>query len=224
MMTHKISPSMMCADFLDLREVLDIFIDEGIDYLHIDIMDGHYVPNFGLSVDFCRAVHAYTRIPLDIHLMVDNPDDHVSSFAPFRGAVFGFHPETSLDPPETIRRVRNAGLRPALVLKPDIPLEKVKPFLNQIDLLNVLTVNPGYSGQPLVPGTIEKITEAAAWIAREDLPLEIEVDGNVSWKNLPVMLKAGATVFVAGTSSIFSSGGDLRAKLRRFRSLIEAHS
>jgi ribulose-phosphate 3-epimerase len=216
----KISPSMMCADFINLKEVLDIFAEEAIDYLHIDIMDGHYVPNFTLGVDFCRALSRYSSIPLDIHLMVNNPDEHIEAFSSFSSALYCIHPETSPNPLHTVHRIRESGLRPGLTLKPEIPLASVAGLLPHIDLLNIMTVHPGYSGQPLIPGTIDKIAGASAWIGKEGLQVEIEVDGNVSWENLPKMLAAGADVFVAGTSSVFQKDGDLRANIRRFRALM----
>jgi ribulose-phosphate 3-epimerase len=220
----KIAPSMMCADFLDLKRVVDIFIEEQIDYLHIDIMDGHYAPNFTLGIGFCKSLYEYTDIPLDIHLMIDNPDEHIDTFSPFTGSVLSFHPEISPQPSATLQRIKDSGLRPGLVLKPDLPLEWVKPFLSGVEFLNVMTVHPGYAGQSLVPGTIEKLAEVVAWVERAGLHVEIEVDGNVSWKNIPKMFDAGAMVFVAGTSSIFSGHGSLQANIGHFRQLLSAHS
>ena len=213
----KIAPSMMCADFLHLKDVVDAFGEEGIDYLHMDIVDGHYAPNFTLGVGICKSLYAYSDIPLDIHLMIDNPDDHISTFSMFTGSVLSFHPEVSPEPVVTLKRIEDSGLRPGIVLKPDLPLDRVKPLLSQVALLNVMTVHPGFAGQSLVPETIEKLAASAAWVKREGLIVEIEVDGNVSWNNAPVMKEAGARVFVAGTSSIFSTEGSLRDNIRRFR-------
>lgn len=216
----KIAPSMMCTDFLDLKHVVDTFIDEQIDYLHMDIMDGHYVTNFTLGVGFCKSLYEYTDIPLDIHLMIDNPDEHIDTFSPFTGSVLSFHPEINPQPSETLQRIKDSGLRPGLVLKPDLPLDWVKPFLPGVELLNVMTVHPGYAGQSLVPGTIEKLAASAAWVERAGLHVEIEVDGNVSWTHAPAMRAAGAGVFVTGTSSIFSTEGSLRDNIGRFRKIL----
>lgn len=216
----KIAPSMMCADFLHLKDVVDVFEDESIDYLHMDIVDGHYAPNFTLGVGICKSLHEYSRIPLDIHLMIDNPDRHIETFSSLTGSILSFHPETIPNPAATLKRIERAGLRPGIVVKPDLPLRQITPLLSHVVLLNIMTVHPGFAGQSLVPKTMEKLAEAAVLVESEGLPVEIEVDGNVSWKNAPLMHEAGARVFVTGTSSIFSSEGSLRDNVRQFRETV----
>ena len=210
----------MCADFLHLKDVVDVFEDEGIDYLHMDIVDGHYAPNFTLGVGICKSLHEYSRIPLDIHLMIDNPDRHIETFSSLTGSILSFHPETIPNPAATLKRIERAGLRPGIVVNPDLPLRQITPLLSHVVLLNIMTVHPGFAGQSLVPKTMEKLAEAAVLVESEELPVEIEVDGNVSWKNAPLMHEAGARVFVTGTSSIFSSEGSLRDNVRRFRETV----
>jgi ribulose-phosphate 3-epimerase len=210
----------MCADFLLLKNVVDVFIDEDIDYLHIDVLDGHFAPNFALGVGICTSLYQYSRIPLDIHLMIENPDDHVDTFAGFPGSILSFHPEKSAEPTATLKRIKETGLHPGIVLRPELSLDRVKPLLPHVSLMNVMTVHPGFSGQPLVPRAMEKIAKAASWVENEGLSVEIEVDGNVSWENAPVMHEAGAEVFVAGSSSVFSAEGDLRNNIRRFRKIL----
>jgi len=216
----KIAPSMMCVDFLNIKETLDIFIKEKVDYLHIDIMDGHYVPNFTLGIDFCRALSSYTDIPLDIHLMIENPEQYVPQFAQFKNAIVSFHPETSYHPLRTIQLIKSYSAKAGIALEPSMPIQNVEYLLHDIDMVSIMTVNPGYSGQKLVPQTIEKIRKTSEYIFKNGCHFEIEVDGNVSWENLPLMLEAGSEVFVAGTSSIFEENGDLSANIRRFRSIL----
>jgi len=220
----KISPSLMCADFLNMKRDLDIFIEQKIDYLHIDIMDGHYVPNFTLGVDFCRAVASHTDIPLDIHLMIENVDSHIPDFSQFKNAVISFHPEVSAHPIRTIQLIKSYGIRAGIALDPALALETIRYLLPEVDLVCSMTVNPGYAGQKLIPGAIEKIRDIADFIRREGYHVEIEVDGNVSWENLPQMLEAGARIFVAGSSSLFEAGGSLRKNIERFRSILNHYT
>jgi len=218
---RKISPSLMCADLLNLGKDLDLFIDSGIEYFHIDIMDGHYVHNFSLGFDFCRAIAAYTDTTQDIHLMIDNPEDFVPVFSQIEGSIITFHPEVVYHPLRTIQLIKSHGARAGIALNPAQRIENLRPLLPHVDLLCVMTVVPGFVSQKIVPGGIEKLRETVDYIRSHGYELEVEVDGNVSWENLPRMREAGAQVFVAGTSSIFESGGDLRTNIHRFRSLLE---
>jgi ribulose-phosphate 3-epimerase len=211
---------MMCADFIDLRGDLAILESESADYLHVDVMDGHYVPNFTLGPDFCRAIAGHSRLPLDIHLMVENPDLHVPSFAGIPGAIVSIHPETSRHPLRTLDLIRSLGARPGIAIDPAMPVAAVLEMLPHVSLACVMTVNPGYAGQKLVPTTLPKIRELADLLAARGLDVEIEVDGNVSWENIPRMLDAGAQVLVAGSSSLFDGKAGLRENLRRIRAMV----
>ena len=214
----------MCVDFLNLRETLDIFTKEGIDYLHIDIMDGHYVPNFTLGMDFCKTLSEYTDIPFDIHLMINNPDQHVKMFSQFEKAIISFHPETAYHPLGTVHTIKKGGAHAGIAIDPSISLQNIEYLLPYIDLLNVMTVNPGYAGQKLIPQMLDKLSSAADMISQKGYAIELQVDGNVSWDNIPTMLEAGAQVFVAGTSSIFQKDTDLTANIKKFRTLLDPSS
>jgi ribulose-phosphate 3-epimerase len=217
----KISPSMMCANFLNLGDDLEIFRDEKIEYLHIDIMDGHYVPNFTLGPGFCSFLDDVSDIPLDIHLMIENPDTYIPRFTGFTNCMVSIHPETAYHPLRSLQAIRDHGAVPAVTIDPAMPIESFKHLLPFVEMICVMTVNPGYSGQKLIPQTIEKIRELSILISREGLPIEIEVDGNVSWENIPIMVEAGADILVAGTSSLFETGGDLRNNIGRIRKTAE---
>ena len=216
----KVSPSMMCADFLSLKTELDLLAERGVDYLHIDIMDGHYVPNFTLGPDFCRRLAGYSAIPLDIHLMVENPDPFIPVFAGFPGATVAIHPEAAYHPIRSLELIRACGARPGVALDPSTPVEVLRWLLPHLELVCVMTVNPGYAGQALVPGGLAKIGEVARLVESEGLGIEIEVDGNVSWENIPRMIEAGAQTLVAGTSSLYDPAGDLAGNLERLYRLI----
>ncbi len=214
---------MICADFLNLKTCLDIFAEEDIDYLHIDVMDGHYVPNLGLGTDFCRTLAGYTDIPLDIHLMVENVDWFIRQFAGIADARISFHPEASTHPLRSIQLIHSCGARAGIALEPSLSIERVRYLLPKADSVCVMTVNPGYSGQELIPGMIEKVREVSSYCQKIGYAIEVEVDGNVSWENLPHMVQAGGSVFVAGTSSIFMKGTDMRENVKRFKSLLHGN-
>jgi ribulose-phosphate 3-epimerase len=218
-MGMRISPSMMCADFLHLAKDLESLEAGGADYLHVDVMDGGYVPNFTLGPDFCKALAKGSKLPLDIHLMVENPERHVSSFAAFPGCIVTIHPETSRHPLRTLDLIRSLGARAGIAIDPAMPIASVAEMLPYVGLACVMTVNPGYAGQKLVPTTLAKVRELADLVLEQGLDVEIEVDGNVSWENIPRMVEAGAQVLVAGSSSLFDGTAGLADNLRRMRSL-----
>jgi len=212
---------MMCADFMDLKSELDLFRTYHIDYLHIDVMDGHYVPNLTLGFDFARSLHDYSGIPLDFHLMVKKPENLVDIFCQLKNSVITIHPDATWHPDRLLRKIREAGCIPGIAINPHIPIEQFKYLYPIVDRVLVMTVNPGYAGQKLVPQSLDKINELSEYAVSNEFDFDIEVDGNVSWENIPAMVKAGASVLVAGTSSLFQAGHDRKTSLEKLLQLVD---
>ena len=181
-------------------------------------MDGRYVPNFTLGPDYCRALSVASLIPLDVHLMVEEADRHVALFAGFPGTRVSFHPETVRQPVRLVERIRELGASPGIALDPAMPIDACRHLLPLVDQVVVMTVNPGYAGQKLLPFCLPKITECRRLLDACGSPAAVQVDGNVSWENIPRMVAAGADILVAGTSSLFVDGRVTPADIARMRS------
>lgn len=217
----KLSPSLMCVDFAQLETTLRTFEECGIDYLHVDIMDGEFVPNYALGTNFCAQLRKMSRIPLDIHLMVNRPDSKMSYFTFQPNEFVSVHWESTPHVQRTLAAIRAAGARPMLAINPATPPEVLRYLLPDLDGILVMTVNPGFAGQPLVPATLQKIRDIRMLLEENGYPnIEIEVDGNVSFENARRMREAGASMFVGGSSSVFSTAGDLRANIQKMSMML----
>jgi ribulose-phosphate 3-epimerase len=218
----RLAPSMMCANFIELKPELDLFATLGVDFLHMDIMDGHYVPNFTLGPSFCRSLAEYSNIPLDIHLMIESVDAYVPAFSVAPGTYVSFHPEAVYHPLRTIDFIAKEGAVPGIAVDPATPVEQIRHMIPDIAFVCIMTVNPGYAGQKLIPQMIDKIRELRELCDRRGSDTLIEVDGNVSWQNIPAMLDAGADILVLGTSSLYDGEGSLEENIARLRQVIGA--
>jgi ribulose-phosphate 3-epimerase len=216
-----ISPSLMCADQMNLGAEIDQLTGLGVDWLHLDIMDGHYVPNMTFGTDQCRLFGERSSLPLDIHLMVDDPDRWAPIFAGFGTAPYvTIHPETTWHPARTLAQLRDAGAHPGLAIDPAHAPEQFRNLFGLVDLVLLMTVNPGYSGQKLVPWAMDTIRQTHELRAAGNHDFLIEIDGNVSWQNIPPMVEAGADVLVAGTSSLFDPTLTRSAAAEKINALI----
>lgn len=220
-MTDKISPSMMCADIADIKGTLEAFENGGIEYLHIDIMDGSFVPNFTLGTDYCKAMKRLTKIPLDIHLMINEPENRLGWFSFGEGDIVSVHAESTAHIQKALAEIRSRGGRPFIALNPATPLNILEEVLDDIDGVLVMAVNPGFAGQKMVLNALDKIRRVRDFLdSRGKTDIEIEVDGNVSFENAVKMKAAGANIFVAGTSSVFNPSFPLSEGIERFRKAI----
>ncbi len=203
-MKAKISPSMMCADLMEMPKLLRSFEANRVDCLHIDVMDGHFAPNYCLSPDYCKALRKNTSLPLDIHLMVENPETMLSLFPIQKNDIVSVHAESTYHLQKTLAEIRRLGAKAFIALNPATPISILEEILDDIDGVLVMAVNPGFDGQKFIPATVGKIGRIRAFLdAHGKQNAEIEVDGNVSFTNAKTTRAAGADIFVAGASSIF---------------------
>ena len=203
-MNIKVAPSILSADILHLADEIRAIEAAGPDWLHLDIMDGHFVPNLTYGPKLVKAVRGITRLPLDVHLMLDNPEDFIEKFAKAGADNITVHAEVKEPLSELSRRVRDHGKLFGVSIKPDTPLDLIKDILNQIDILLIMTVYPGFGGQQFISSVVPKIAEAARLKKEYGYLCEIEVDGGLNSETVKVAVENGATMIVAG-DYIFSS-------------------
>ena len=221
-MKAKISPSMMCCDPMQLKETLREFEKSGIDYLHIDIMDGIYVPNYALGIDYVRMLRTYTDIPMDIHLMIRAPENKLDWFPLCSQDYVSVHVESTPHIHRALKKIKEKGAKAMLALNPGTPICCIEEVAEDLNGVLIMTVDPGFAGQTLVPQTLQKISRTKAWLCENGYnAVEVEVDGNVSFSNAEKMRAAGADIFVAGTSSIFTRAMPLMESIAKLRQCIQ---
>lgn len=205
----KISPSLMCMDLLKFKEQIE-FIDRHADYFHIDIMDGHFVPNLTLSPFFVSQVRRLASKPLDCHLMVTRPQDYIASLAAAGADFITLHPETINGQAfRLFDEIRRHGMKVGLILNPETAVDTMKYYIHKADKITVMTVDPGFAGQPFIPEMLEKIAELKEWRTREGLSYEIEIDGSCNQSTYQRLIEAGADVLIVGSSGLFSHSPDV---------------
>ena len=198
----KVSPSILAADFVNLERDIRSLAPTGADYVHIDVMDGLFVPNISIGVPVLSAIRKITDMTLDVHLMIDRPVRYVERFCDAGADILTVHleadtPENTLD---AIRRIRARGVRPAVCIKPKTPAEAVLPYLELVDLILVMTVEPGFGGQSFMEDMMPKVQKIRAWIGEKNPACELEVDGGVNEQTARICTAAGADVLVAGSA------------------------
>lgn len=198
-MEIKIAPSILSADFSILKEEVQDVERGGADYIHVDVMDGHFVPNITIGPLIVEALRPVTALPLDVHLMIEQPDKYIQSFAKAGADIITVHVEACAHLHRTVHLIKEQGVKAGVALNPATPVEMIKPILPHIDLLLLMTVNPGFGGQSFIPSVLPKIEEVTDFIKKEQLQVEIQVDGGVNKETAAQCVEAGATVLVAGS-------------------------
>jgi len=195
----KIAPSILSADFSRLADEVRAVEKAGADVIHVDVMDGHFVPNITIGPLVVQGLKKLTSLPLDVHLMIENPERYVEVFAQAGSDWITIHAEVCPNLKRVIRKVRESKARPGIVLKPATPLKTLFPVLDEIDLVLIMSVNPGFGGQSFIPATLKKIERLRKIVDQDHYPLEIEVDGGVKVENIREVSAAGGDIFVVGT-------------------------
>lgn len=221
--TVKLEASLACANFGNLQMDIQQLEEARIDYFHFDMMDGRFVPNFALDFSILAAVRDLSNTDVICHLMIEEPERYIDRAASFRPAFISIHAEATPHVQRALQQIRNSGVKPGIALNPATPVTALNYILDDIDLVTVMTVNPGFAGQALVPATIRKLADVRKFLDDEGYShVEVEVDGNVSFMNIPTMITAGATLLVGGTSSVFSPDYTISEAVAKIRGLVES--
>ena len=216
-MSARIAPSVLSADLGRLREQVAQAIDGGAEWIHVDVMDGHFVPNLTFGAPLIRALRGVTDRPLDVHLMVERPEQYIADYADSGASGFTFHPEATVHVQRQLAAVRERGMRAGLALNPGTPLSLLEEVVADVDLVLVMSVNPGFGGQSYLPAATDKIRRTRALLDRHRSRATLEVDGGITTATIAEAWGAGADTFVAGTA-VFGSddpAGAVRELIRR---------
>jgi ribulose-phosphate 3-epimerase len=196
----RIAPSILAADFGHLAEEIAAVTEAGADWIHVDVMDGHFVPNLTLGPVIVEAARRATDLPLDVHLMIEAPERSLESYVKAGADRVGVHVETCPHLHRTLAQIRELGAKACVVLNPSTPAEAIEPVLGDTDQVLVMSVNPGFGGQGFIEGVLPKLTKLRGWVAERELAVELEIDGGIGAGTIGRAARAGANVFVAGTA------------------------
>lgn len=215
----KIAPSLLAADFTCLGEQVALVEAGGADYLHLDIMDGAFVPNISYGADIVGALRSHSQMVFDVHLMIEKPDRYLENFVVAGADILCVHAEACTHLHRTVQKIKDLGVKAAVALNPATPLCVLEEILPELDMVLLMSVNPGFGGQKFIPGTLKKISRLRQWISEENLETDIQVDGGITLANTEDVVLAGANVLVSG-SGIFKAE-DIKKRVNEMRELAQ---
>ena len=209
----QISPSILSADFSQLKNEIKKLEQAGADMIHVDVMDGHFVPNLTIGPPVIKSLRAHTNLPFDVHLMISPVHKYIKDYADAGANIITIHPEATNDLKESIKHIRDLGKKVGVSLNPETPLEIIENFLQDIDLVLIMSVHPGFGGQKFMPEVLEKVKKLRNIIIEKKLELDIEIDGGIDFDNNKMVIEAGANILVSGTTVFKKNNGDIKKNI-----------
>ena len=215
----QISPSILSADFSQLGNEIKRLEEGGADMIHVDVMDGHFVPNLTIGPSVIKSLRNYTKSPFDVHLMIKPVHKYIKSYAEAGANIITIHPEATDNLKDSIKHIKELGKKVGVSLNPDTKTDIIKEFLSELDLILIMSVHPGFGGQKFIPEVLSKIEELKDIKLKENLKFDIEVDGGIDFNNSKLVVKAGANILVSGTTIFKNNNGDIKKNIEILKSI-----
>ncbi len=215
----QISPSILAADFSQLGNEIKKLEEGGADMIHVDVMDGHFVPNLTIGPPVIKALRNYTKLPFDVHLMIEPVHKYIKNYADAGADIITVHPEATDNLKNSVQYIKKLGKKVGVSLNPETKTNIIKEFLTEIDLILIMSVHPGFGGQKFIPEVLSKIKELNNIKLKENLNFDIEVDGGIDFNNSKLVIEAGANILVSGTTIFNSNNGDIKKNIEKLKSI-----
>jgi ribulose-phosphate 3-epimerase len=216
-MSVKVSPSILASNFSSLGEEVQSITKAGADYIHVDVMDGHFVPNLTIGPDIVKSIRDKSDIPFDVHLMIDPVQPYIESFVSAGADIISIHPEANDDTNACLKKIKSHNVKVGLAINPDTDWEVVKPYMDMLDIILVMSVHPGFGGQKFISSALDKLKSIRKEIDRSGRNIELEIDGGIDFENIQSVIDAGANVIVAGTTAFKGGQSEYANNIKKLR-------